>query len=69
MALYEMEDAKERVILVGVQENDAEPEEESLDELAELARTGDASGDVYRERKDPGAEGTFVGDRRYGNHL
>lgn len=29
MALYEMEDAKERVILVGVQENDAEPEEES----------------------------------------
>ena len=39
MALYEMEDAKERVILVGVQENDAEPEEESLDELAELART------------------------------
>ena len=41
MALYEMEDAKERVILVGVQENDAEPEEESLDELAELARTAD----------------------------
>ena len=39
MALYEMEDAKERVILVGVQENDAEPEEESLDELAELAGT------------------------------
>ena len=83
MALYEMEDAKERVILVGVQENDAEPEEESLDELAELdthgrcrgsrpsdpETRGDASGDVYRERKDPGAEGTFVGDRRYGNHL
>ena len=42
MALYEMEDAKERVILVGVQENDAEPEEESLDELAELARTAGA---------------------------
>ena len=37
-----MEDAKERVILVGVQENDAEPEEESLDELAELARTAGA---------------------------
>lgn len=83
MALYEMEDAKERVILVGVQENDAEPEKESLDELAELARTAGAEvagrliqkreamhpGDVYRERKDPGAEGTFVGDRRYGNHL
>ena len=43
MALYEMEDAKERVILVGVQENDAEPEEESLDELAELARTAGAA--------------------------
>ena len=66
MALYEMEDAKERVILVGVQENDAEPEEESLDEPE---TRGDASGDVYPERKDPGAEGTFVGDRRYGNHL
>lgn len=42
MALYEMEDAKERVILVGVQENDVEPEEESLDELAELTRTAGA---------------------------
>ena len=83
MALYEMEDAKERVILVGVQENDAEPEEESLDELAELARTAGAevAGRLIQKReamhpvtyigkgKDPGAEGTFVGDRRYGNHL
>ena len=83
MALYEMEDAKERVILVGVQENDAEPEEESLDELAELhARPGaEVAGRLIQkreamhpvtyigERKDPGAEGTFVGDRRYGNHL
>ena len=34
MAFYEMEDAKERVILVGVQENDAEPEEE-LEEAVE----------------------------------
>ena len=33
---------KNASILVGVQENDAEPEEESLDELAELARTAGA---------------------------
>ncbi len=53
MALYEMEDAKERVILVGVQEIDAEPEEESLDELAELARTAGAevAGRLIKKRE------------------
>ena len=42
MTLYEMKETEERVILVGVQEQEGEPEEESLDELAELARTAGA---------------------------
>lgn len=43
MSLYEMAEQEERVILVGVQADDSEPAEESLDELEELARTAKAS--------------------------
>ncbi len=42
MAMYELKEAEERVILVGVQLNENEPAEESLDELGELAKTAGA---------------------------
>lgn len=37
MELFDLSDKTERVILVGVQENDGDDTEESLQELAELA--------------------------------
>lgn len=43
MALYDMKQEEERVILVGVQMDETEHAEESLDELAELAKTAGAS--------------------------
>lgn len=42
MAVYDLKEQEERVILVGIQANDSEPEEESLDELEELAKTAGA---------------------------
>lgn len=42
MAGYDLKEIEERVILVGVQQNDSERVEESLDELAELAKTARA---------------------------
>lgn len=42
MSIYELKDEEERVILVGVQEDDSEPTEESLEELGELAKTAGA---------------------------
>lgn len=42
MAGYDLKEIEERVILVGVQFNDEELVEESLDELAELAKTAKA---------------------------
>lgn len=42
MAGYDLKEIEERVILVGVQQNDSECVEESLDELAELAKTAKA---------------------------
>lgn len=42
MAGYDLKEIEERVILVGVQYNDEELAEESLDELAELAKTAKA---------------------------
>lgn len=42
MAGYDLKEIEERVILVGVQQNDSERVEESLDELAELAKTAKA---------------------------
>ena len=38
----ELKEAEEKVILVGVQLNENEPAEESLDELGELAKTAGA---------------------------
>lgn len=42
MEAYELKEIEERVILVGVQENDGDDTEESLQELAELASTAGA---------------------------
>lgn len=42
MALYDLKEEEERVILVGIQLNENEPAEESLDELEELAKTAGA---------------------------
>ena len=58
MELFDLSDKTERVILVGVQENDGDDTEESLQELAELAKTAGAEvvGTVIqkRERIHPG---------------
>lgn len=43
MEMYDLKQEEERFILVGIQLNDNEPAEESLDELAELARTAGAA--------------------------
>lgn len=43
MPLYEMQEQEEKVILVGIQMYDNEKTEESLDELAELVKTANAS--------------------------
>lgn len=62
MELFDLSDKTERVILVGVQENDGDDTKESLQELAELAKTAGAEvvGTVIqkRERIHPG---TYVG--------
>ena len=53
MALYEIEEQKESMILVGIQLYDNERTEESLDELAELAKTAGAevAGRVIQKRE------------------
>lgn len=62
MQLYDMSEVEERVVLVGVQWNDDEKIEESLDELEELAQTAGAAvvGRLIqsRERIHPG---TYIG--------
>ena len=62
MEVFDLSDKTERVLLVGVQENDGDDTEESLQELAELAKTAGAEvvGTVNqkRERIHPG---TYVG--------
>lgn len=62
MEVFDLSDKTERVLLVGVQENDRDDTEESLQELAELAKTAGAEvvGTVIqkRERIHPG---TYVG--------
>ena len=62
MEVFDLNDKTERVLLVGVQENDGDDTEESLQELAELAKTAGAEvvGTVIqkRERIHPG---TYVG--------
>ena len=60
--MYETEQKKERVILVGISLSDAEDVEQSLDELEELAHTAGAEcvGRVIQKREliHPG---TYVG--------
>lgn len=62
MALYEIENALERVLLIGVSEQDGDDAEDSLEELAELVHTAGAQvvGALIqkRERIHPG---TYVG--------
>ena len=62
MEVFDLSDKTERVLLVGVHENDGDDTEESLQELAELAKTAGAEvvGTVIqkRERIHPG---TYVG--------
>ena len=60
--MYEMEEIKERVILVGVETGGDEPAETSLDELAELARTAGAevAGRLIQTRESI-HPGTYIG--------
>lgn len=60
--MYEMEEIKEKVILVGVETGGDEPTESSLDELAELARTAGAevAGRLIQSRESI-HPGTYIG--------
>lgn len=62
MQLYDMSELEERVILVGVQENDQENAQESLEELGELARTAGAlvAGTLIQNRETI-HPGTYIG--------
>lgn len=61
-APYELKELTERVILVGVQENNGDDTEESLDELAELVATAGAvtAGRVIQNRESI-HPGTYIG--------
>ncbi|MEF2764526.1 MAG: GTPase HflX [Mediterraneibacter sp.] len=60
--MYDMEESKEKVILVGVETGGDEPAESSLDELAELARTAGAevAGRLIQSRESI-HPGTYIG--------
>ena len=62
MQLYDLKETKERVILVGVQADDNEDTEKSLDELEELAQTAGAEtvGRIIQNREQI-PPGTYVG--------
>ena len=62
MQLYDLKETKERVILVGVQADDNEDIEKSLDELEELAQTAGAEtvGRIIQNREQI-HPGTYVG--------
>lgn len=62
MPVYDMEELNESMILVGIQENDYEKTEESLDELAELVKTANASvaGRLVQKR-EAAHPNTYVG--------
>lgn len=62
MQLYDLKETKERVILVGVQADDNEDTEKSLDELEELAQTAGAE-TVERiiQNREQIHPGTYVG--------
>lgn len=65
MALYEIKEEKERVILVGVSTRENDDTEDSLDELKDLVKTAgaEAVGRVIQKRElvHPG---TYVGKAR-----
>ena len=62
MELFDLSDKTERVILVGVQENDGDDTEESLQELAELAKTAGAEvGGTVIQKRERIHPGTYVG--------
>ena len=63
MEAFELKEIEERVILVGVQENNGEDTEESLQELAELARTAGAEtvGSLIQNREAI-HPGTYIGN-------
>ena len=60
--MFQMDDIEEKVILVGVETGGEEPAEQSLDELAELAKTAGASvaGRLIQTRESI-HPGTYVG--------
>lgn len=62
MEAFELKEIEERVILVGVQDNNGEDTEESLQELAELARTAGAEtvGSLIQNREAI-HPGTYIG--------
>ena len=62
MQLYDLKETKERVILVGVQADDNEDTEKSLDELEELAQTAGAEtvGRIIQNREQI-HPGTYIG--------
>lgn len=62
MEAFELKEIEERVILVGVQENNGEDTEESLQELAELVRTAGAEtvGSLIQNREAIHS-GTYIG--------
>lgn len=61
MPLYEVEQETERVILVGVSQQDGDDAEDSVAELAELVETAGASlmGTLSKRERYP--SGTYVG--------
>lgn len=60
--MYEVGEKRERMLLVGVQEQEGDPADESLDELEELARTAGAevTGRLI-QRREASHPGTYIG--------
>ena len=62
--MYDLEELEERVVLIGVQENDGEEVESSLEELGELARTAGALvAGIVVQRREKIHPGTYIGKR------
>lgn len=62
MELFELKEIEERVILVGVQENNGDDTEESLHELEELASTaGAVTVGMLIQNREAVHPGTYIG--------
>lgn len=60
--IYEMKQEKERVILVGVQEETGDDTEKSLEELKELAKTAQAETlAIFIQNRESAHPGTYIG--------